>query len=130
MNDVPWTFLQTPEELRAWETAWRGPAGDPPLNLFLPVLLENPDIAFLAAAQDGQIVAGAVANRTGDVVGLSNVFAPVDEQAGFWAGAIAAILRTFPGLPLVGYERAAELAVAQALGFKAIGPLRVWLYPQ
>lgn len=122
----PWTIIQTPEALRSWEAAWRGP-DDPPLNLFLPALLENPDIAFLAAFRDGQIVAGAVANRTGDVVGLSNVFTPPGEKVPFWAGTIAAVHHKFPDLPLVGYESGEELALAQSLGFETLGPLRVWL---
>ncbi len=126
MDDVQWTTVQNPEALRAWEAAWRGP-DDPPLNLFLPALLENPDIAFLAAARDGQIVAGAVANRTGDVVGLSNVFTPPGEKVPFWAGAIAVVHHKFPDLPLVGYESGEELALAQSLGFETLGLLRVWL---
>jgi hypothetical protein len=126
LPDVDWTIIRTPAELARWEAAWRGP-DDPPLNLFLPALLENPDIAFLAAVRDGQIVAGAVANRTGDVVGLSNVFTPPGEKVPFWAGAIAAVHHKFPGLPLVGYESGEELDLAQSLGFETLGSLRVWL---
>ena len=36
------------------------------------------------------------------------------------------IMKTFSGLPLVGYERGAEVAVAQQVGFEDLGPLRVW----
>jgi hypothetical protein len=37
--------------------------------MFLPALLSDPDIRFIAAYTEQQIVAGAIANRTGDVVG-------------------------------------------------------------
>ncbi len=127
LPDVGWTVIRTPAELARWETAWRGPNGDPPPPLFLPILLTDPDIAFLAAVREGQIVAGAVANRTGDVVGLSNVFAPPEEKVPFWAGAIAAVQQIHPGLSIVGYESGEELALAQSLGFETLGALRVWL---
>jgi hypothetical protein len=71
------------------------------------------------------VVAGDIANRSGDVVGVSNVFAHADAKRS-WAGCLAASIDAFPGLPLVGYERGDELVIAQALGFEAMGPLRVW----
>jgi hypothetical protein len=95
--------------------------------LFPPALLADPDIAFIAVAIDQQIVAGAIANRTSDVVGLSNVFAPEGAAARFWPGCIAAAIEVFAGLPLVGYESGGELATALALGFEEVGPLRVWV---
>jgi hypothetical protein len=36
------------------------------------------------------------------------------------------LIDLFPGLPIVGYESGAELALTQALGFEAVHPLRVW----
>ena len=117
-------------ELTDWEQAWSGvPAGDPLPHprVFLPPLLEDRAVAVVSACQDGHIVAGAIANHTGKVVGLSNVFAPEQGRVGFWAGCVAAVMAAFPGLPVVGYEREDELAVALALGFEAMGALRVWL---
>jgi hypothetical protein len=73
------------------------------------------------------VVAGAIANRTGDVVGVSNVFAHPDAERS-WAGCLITIINAFPGLPLVGYERGDELEIAERLGFTAVGPLRVWGY--
>ncbi len=127
---IHWATVQEPSELSRWETAWNGlPADDrsaPPARIFLPSLLADKDVAFITAYRDEHIIAGAVANRTGDVVGLSNVFVPGDDAPRFWAGCLTAAMDAFPGLPLVGYERGSELAVAQTLGFEGIGSLRVW----
>ncbi len=105
------------------------PAENPstlPPRIFLPALLSDPDIRFIAAYADRHIVAGAIANRTGNVVGVSNVFVPEADAARCWAGCVATIIDAFPGLPLVGYERGNDLIIAQALGFEVVGLLRVW----
>jgi hypothetical protein len=126
-----WTWVDSAAELAHWEAAWsRDPANTSPTpqpRLFLPALLADRDIAFLAAYQDDAIVAGAIANRTDEVVGLSNVFVLLAERAGFWAGCIAAIQERFPGMPIVGYQRGLDLAVAQAVGFEKMQDLRVWI---
>lgn len=127
LTDVGWTVIRTPAELVQWEVGWRGADGDPTLNIFLPTLLDAPDTCFLAARRAGEIVAGVVATRTGEVVGVSNLFTPPGEKTDFWAGAIATVQQIFPGLPLVGYESGEELEIVPSLGFEEIGPLRVWL---
>ena len=125
-----WTWVRSALELTQWETAWSGdPANSSSTRqprLFVPALLADQSIAFIAAYQDEEIVAGAIANRTDDVVGLSNVFVPSADSALFWAGCIATVHDRFPGLPLVGYERGPELAMAQAVGFERVQDLRVW----
>lgn len=104
----------TAADLAEWERAW----GES-LGLFVPALLT--DAQFLAARRDGRIVAGAILNRTGNVVGISNVF------GGDWAGAVATAARLYPNLPLVGYAAGGDLAAARRQGFEAVGPLRVWM---
>ena len=84
-------------------------------------------IVFIAALIHERIIAGAIANRTDNVVGLSNVFAPEGAAARFWPGRVSAAIDAFARLPLVGYESGSELAIALALGFEAVGPLRVWV---
>lgn len=64
----------------------------------------------------------AIANRTGSVVGISNVFG--DDA---WTGLAEAVWEEFPGLTLVGYEHGEALGAALAAGFRELGPLRVWL---
>jgi hypothetical protein len=101
-------------DLPGWERAW----GEP-LGLFVPALLTHAQ--FLAARRGGRIVAGAILNRTGDVVGISNLF------GGDWAGAVTTASRLYPDLPLVGYAAGDDLAAAHRQGFEVIGPLRVWM---
>jgi hypothetical protein len=94
-----------------------------------PVLLGEPSIRILALHGGDGMVAGAIANRTGSVVGVSNVFAAATPGAEPWNTIAAALGHHFPGLPLVGYERGVALPAALASGFRDIGPLRVWLRP-
>ena len=129
-RDLRWAIVQTAAELADWEDAW---AGDPEAEMpqprvFLPALLADPTLRFIGASRGKQIVAGGIANRTGAVVGISNVFVRAGDVTSSWASCIAMAMAAFPGLPLVGYERGEAFILAQQLGFKAIGPLRVWAY--
>jgi hypothetical protein len=123
-NDVRWSTVSSVAALAAWEEAW---GGDGQPRIFLPALLADESIAIIAAYRGEQIIAGAIANRTGEVVGLSNVFTPEENAEAFWAGCLARAMDVFPALPLVGYERGEALDQASALGFERIGPLRVWV---
>ncbi len=128
---IRWTTVRDPGELARWESAWAGLSPDetipPESRIFLPSLLADPDVVFVAAYRETQIVAGAIGNRTGDVVGLSNQFAP-EPKGSYWTGCIRAIQERYPGSPLVGYEHGADLDLAVSLGFETTGPLRVWVH--
>lgn len=130
ISGVQWRQVTSDSELAAWEAAWSGtPANDTKVTrprIFLPTLLADEHVAFIAAYQGQHIVAGAIANRTGEVVGLSNVFTPSDIADQFWAGCVTEASKRFSGLPLVGYEAGLELATAQVVGFVALEPLRIW----
>lgn len=130
VQGIQWVRLQDAAQLTQWETAWSGnPIGHsatPEPRLFLPALLDDPNVAFIAAYQGNAIIAGAIANRTDTVVGLSNLFAPAEESVACWAGCVATAQATFPGYPLVGYESGADLAHAEAVGFEKLHSLRVW----
>lgn len=124
-----WSIVDTPDELALWEAAWAGlhEGGVPETErIFRPPLLAEPGFVFLAGRRDGRITAVAAANRSGDEVGLSNVFSPSEEMAVCWAGVVAFAGELFPGRPLVGYERGDDLAAAFAAGFQPVAPLRVW----
>ena len=129
-QEVQWVRLQGAAQLAQWESAWSGnPIGHsatPQPRLFLPALLADPDVAFIAAYQGNEMIAGAIANRTDTVVGLSNLFTPPADHVAFWAGCVATAQATFPGLPLVGYESGADLVRAEAVGFEKLQSLRVW----
>ncbi len=129
-DGIEWRSVGDQVELAAWERAWRGDtdvAADPHVpRIFPPALLDRRDVVVLAAYRHNTIVAGAIANRSRDVVGISNVFTPGQEAVLFWAGAMTAAMAAFPGLPLVGYEAGKELEYAQAVGFGTLETLRVW----
>jgi hypothetical protein len=95
-------------------------------RLFLPVLLHDEDVCIVAAYKEKQIVAGALANGTGEVVGLSNVFTPEQEAERYW-GLLDVIAACYPALPVVVYEQGEQLALVLRVGFTSLGPLRVWI---
>ena len=130
--DLRWTYIPSEPELAKWETAWNGDLANnsstPQPHLFLPALLADPEIVFIAAYQGQSLIAGAIANRTNDVVGLSNVFAPPNNPLPFWTGCIAMAQERFPDLPMVSYERGPQLAIAQKIGFETLQSLKVWTW--
>ncbi|WP_144409446.1 hypothetical protein [Martelella endophytica] len=113
-----WKRIETEEALGTWETAWRGAPSDE--RQFPETMLNDAAIGFFGSWRDGRIVAGCIANISGDCVGLSNVFP--DEAFADAAGCAAAFA---PTLPVVGYERGAALDKATASGFEIVGRLRV-----
>ncbi len=121
---VQWVAVRTPEMLQAWEAAWAGDSG--PRGVFRAGLLDEPTVYVLAGHLGTRIVSGAVAHRSTEVVGLSNVFDVDDDIDRAWAGALAAVDRYVPGLPVVGYEHGPELDAALRHGCTPIGPLRIW----
>jgi hypothetical protein len=113
-----WSVVRTAEELDAWVAAH----GDAPA--ILADLLTDLDVRVLVATVEGRPVAGLIANRTGDVVGVSNIFS--SDPAHRWAESAAAVAACFPGLPLVGWESGEPLDAAEAATFSRLGPLKVW----
>ena len=105
---VRWGKVRTAAALAEWEEAWRGDAADGDA-IFLPALLDVTDVAVLAAHRGQQIVAGAIANRSDDVVGVSNIFLRASDGEVLRAGCVGAVMDAFPDLPLVGCESGAEL---------------------
>ncbi|MEV6833886.1 hypothetical protein AB0N17_05085 [Streptomyces sp. NPDC051133] len=125
--DLQWSVADDPDTLHAWALAWDDGEGDE--GLFRPELLADPATFVLAGlSPDGRVVAGAVASRSDEVVGVSNVFALDGGADAAWPGVLHAVNRLFPTLPLAGYEQGDALAAAVRHGFEPIGPLRVWLH--
>ena len=114
-----------------WELSWAGAPVDPKspslARVFLPALLADDNVAFIAAYQGHRLVAGAIAHRAANVVGWSNLFVPTVQADRFRGECLAQVVRAFPGLPVVGYEAGEALARACTLGFGTVGPLRVWV---
>jgi hypothetical protein len=111
--------------LARWERAWCGEDTNLPRQ-FPALLLAEPDHAIIALEADGAIIAGCIASRSAGVLGISNLFAPVEDDGRARGACLNAALSFAPGLPPVGYERGDDLARMKDLGFAEIGPLRVW----
>ena len=105
---IHWATVQSEAELERWETAWSNKPAQQEAQprTFVPALLKNRAIRFMAAYRKGKIIAGVIANHTEDVVGISNIFAPSDD---LWADCIVTVIDAFPSLPLVGYEGSSAL---------------------
>jgi hypothetical protein len=115
-----WRAVRTAGDLHAWAEAHGGG------RVFRPGLLAVPELVVLWAHDGDTAAGGAVASRSGQVVGVSNVFAATDPDR-VWQEIAVAVAAHFPGLPLVGYEHGDSLAAAGRAGFRGVGPLRVWL---
>lgn len=125
LGGIAWRKIESEADLVAWEAAWNA-ENDSPVHIFRPSLLADENIAFFAAYNNQRIVAGGIANKTGDELGVSNIFTPAEAAKDFWAGFVRVVMTEYPGLALVGYERGAELEIARGTGFQPTGALRVW----
>jgi hypothetical protein len=130
-SGIHWNRITRPADLVQWESAWEGNPRNPDAigkpAQFPSSLLEDPRVIFYAGSLGQEIVAGGIANRTGEVVGLSNVFVNAGDVSAAWSGLVKRVQEAFPSLPMVGYERNSALASALACGFKPTGLLRVWI---
>jgi hypothetical protein len=89
--------------------------------------MADPALAFLGGWDGDRIAAGAIANRSSAVIGISNVFARVGDLELAYAAAASAITEQWEPMPLVGYDHGEPLRAARRAGFQPIGELRVWL---
>lgn len=129
--DLQWRRVRSEAELFRWEQYWTG--ADQAVGqsrVFVPRLLSESDIHFILVCHDSVAVGGGVLNRGGGVVGISNLFTLKADTWVVWQGLARAAAASFPGLPLVAYDRGKELAVAHRIGFVTVGRLRIWYRPQ
>lgn len=120
-SDLIWTVIESEQALAEWV----GNAGL--ADAIRGDLLHHPTVRFLAAIGADGLSAGAIANQTGSVVGVSNVFAQTIDDRATWAAISGALATVFPSLPIVGYEHGEALRAALSSGFDEIGALRVWV---
>ena len=119
-RDRPVRTVGSQAELSRWIDAWgETPAGR---DVFRPEILDNRDVEFLYVEDDRHILAGLVANRSDDVVGITNAF-------GDPRGILSCIdgVSSRHGLTIVGYGQRRQLEFLSRFGFQAIGELRIWL---
>jgi hypothetical protein len=125
-GDVRWVSIAGDANLTRWEQAWRSDPGSSKPRIFRPELLSRFDIRFVYGLVEDVPVGGGILSATGDVTGLSNVFASGIATEAVLQGLARVAWAWQPGRPLVGYESGADLAAARRVGFKTIGCLRVW----
>jgi hypothetical protein len=119
-----WRRVEDADALAVWVAGW---GGDP--GVFRAELLADPDVAVLARYQGGEVTAGAVANRSPNSIGISNLYGLAGDLAQVWRGAVATAYGVFDPRPVVGYEHGDDLAAAVRAGCTPLTDLRIWLYP-
>lgn len=126
---LEWRRVESEADFTAWVLGWsRGDAIG--LEIFPSALLTDPTVVFVGGFRRGEVVAGAALNRSEGVLGWSNVFLPDEDRERHLNGLIDLARRFADGRPLVGYERDNALRESVMAGFKVIGGLRVWIYPE
>ena len=122
-----WSAVVDTLELERWEAAW----GEPPIPrpFFRSELLDDPRIRVLVHRDGSRPRAGAIANRSRRVIGLSNVFDADDDLESAWSFAASAARAELGQLPVVSYSVGESLDAAHRAGFETIGSLAVWVHP-
>ena len=118
---LTWSVVDSMLELASYRQA-HGSA-----DSILPGLLSDPDVTVAIGRSGKQMAAGAIFNRSGDVVGISNVFIAMEKPALGWRDLILVAAERYPARAIVGYESGDELTAAIAAGFLDIGELRIWV---
>lgn len=118
-------IVESADVLSDWRIAWDA---DEKLGkqIFHAELLDNPKVFFIAGYDKETIMSGCFINKTADVLGISNFFAP-NENARYWSGMIEFVFDSIKVADIVGYERKNLAEKFQSLGFETIGNLTVWL---
>lgn len=124
---LAWEVVADGGGLHRWALAWDGGHGD--ADLFRAGLLDEQAVVVIAGHDRiGQVVGGAVAMRSAQVIGVSNVFARDGDADTAWSLVLDVIHSLFPAMPVVGYEQGEQVEAAERHGFEALGPLRVWTH--
>jgi hypothetical protein len=124
-KNLRYEITRSEDDLVRWRMAWDA---DEQLGkeIFHPKLLAHPKVYFIAGYEHEQIISGCLVNKTGDVLGISNFFAPAGE-INCWSDMLGFIFSSIERADVVGYERNDLVEKLQTLGFEAVGDLAVWL---
>lgn len=117
---APWQPISTEKDLMSWTQA------SGLQEVIKADLLKQKAVKLFMQEENGEI-SGFIANLAADVVGISNVFTTAHGNESLWQDIARIVSAEFPGVPMVGYERAGDLSAALLSGFTSIGPLRVWV---
>lgn len=120
-----WQIIATNADLARWKAGWADGGSPVTHQMFPPACLTDGTLVFCGRQSGAGYDAGCIVNRSGDIVGLSNLFGPAGDD-GVYRAAFAMAVQTGGGRPVTGYERGAALDAALAAGFADAGPLTVW----
>lgn len=124
-GELKYKVIENDRELSNWKIIWDA---DEKIGneIFYPQMLENPDVFFVAGFEEEKQVSGCLVNKTADVLGVSNFFAP-SEKPHYWSETVAYIFDKMGAADIVGYERSEIVEELKKIGFEAEGDLTVWL---
>lgn len=80
----------------------------------------------MVATAGGQTVASCNITRSGPVVGVTNLDAPVVDEVAAWNEVAAAVAGLAPNAPVVAWSPAEDVDAAVTAGAVVTGPMRVW----
>lgn len=122
---LKYEIVKSEDILANWRISWDQ---DEQLGkqIFHPELLNNPKVCFIAGYDGEKIVNGCFINKTEDVLGISNFFAP-DKNIEFWSDMINFVFDSIAFADIVGYQQKDIVKNLQQLSFEATGDLTVWL---
>jgi hypothetical protein len=123
-HDVRWERVGTAAEFEDWFTAWSKTNKS---GALLPELLKDPAFDFLWARQEDRVLGGAIANHSDGAVGISNFFTNGPKTRDVWKGCVDYVSKLSPNRPVVGYLENSSLNSAELVGFRNLGPLRIWV---
>ncbi len=124
-RNLRYEIVKNEDDLAKWRISWDS---DEKLGkqIFSPTLINNPGVYFVAGYVGDRIVSGCLVNRSDDVLGISNFFAPENDSA-YWSESISFIFDSIDCADIVGYERKEIVDKLRSLGFNPVGNLTVWL---
>jgi len=129
-SDFNLSLVASDDELMSWEAAWSGQKQ--PIRTFRSELRDNRAVQFISASRwhrdqstvTAQIEGGLAVIKSDGVAGISNAFGHAEAIL----ACIEFAANLHPNRDLVGYGSGEDLAELEKIGFKSLGPLRVWLY--
>jgi hypothetical protein len=122
LHEASWIRSVMPGEGPSTDIVWQRQARG---SGSLP--FDDTNFAMFVGRRGYAVVAGGMLYCAEGVVGLTNVVADAADAASVFRALILLSARTFPRLPVIGYEQGDELRAAVDAGFEIGDPLRVWI---